>query len=90
MPELFKLASTSCDSLCDAIGVDCASLDLSVLRTDIGSLRAAALEQYVTSLDRAGFDAGFVNDLVASMSEYALEEDAGPVCCPGTGACHSD
>ena len=89
MPELFKLASTHCESLCDVIGVDCASLDLSVLRTDIDSLRAAAVEQYVTSLDRAGFDGGFVNDLVASMSEYALDEDAGPVCCPGTETCHS-
>jgi len=89
MPELFALASTRCESLCDVLGLDCESLDLSVLRTDIDSLRAAALEQYVTSLDRAGFDGGFVNDLVASMVEYAAEEGTGHVCCPSTGVRHS-
>ena len=81
MPELSTLASTSCESLCDVLGFDCESLDLAALATDIDSLRAAGIEQYVTTLDRAGFDAGFVNDLVAEMSEYRAPEDDGRVCC---------
>lgn len=81
MPELSSVASTSCESLCDLLGFDCDSLDITALATDIDSLRAQGIEQYVTALDRAGFDAGFVNDLVADMSEYRAPEDDGRVCC---------
>ena len=81
MPELSTLASTTCESLCDVLGFDCASLDISALSTDIDRLRAEGIEQYVTTLDRAGFDAGFVNDLVSEMSEYLAPEDDGRVCC---------
>jgi len=70
MPELFGMISTSCHSLCDELNVDCGSLTLTEIKTDIDTLRVEALEQYITTLDRVGFDSTVTNALVASIASY--------------------
>jgi fatty aldehyde decarbonylase len=70
MPELFAMVSTSCHFLCDELQVDCGSLQLSQIATDIDTIRAKALDRYVETLDEVGFAPSTVNPLVASMSSY--------------------
>lgn len=74
MPELFSMISTSCDSLCDVLGVDCASLQLSSIRTDLDTLRARALDQYIGTLDAVGFDVEVTNRLIAGLSSLVDQE----------------
>jgi fatty aldehyde decarbonylase len=93
MPELFSMVSTNCHFLCDELAVDCGSLSLSNLRTDIETLRIKALERYVETLDSVGFDPAVTNPLIASMSAYegmgrvsvGLRQAAGGSCCPTEG-----
>lgn len=70
MPELFSMISTSCHFLCDELNVDCGSLSLGEIRNDIESLRVQALEQYIDTLDKVGFDTSITNALIASMASY--------------------
>jgi fatty aldehyde decarbonylase len=70
MPELFSMISTSCHFLCDELNVDCGSLSLGEIRNDIESLRVEALEQYIDTLDKVGFDSTVTNALIASMASY--------------------
>jgi fatty aldehyde decarbonylase len=70
MPELFSMISTSCHFLCDELDVDCGSLSLGEIRNDIESLRVQALEQYIDTLDKVGFDTTVTNALIASMASY--------------------
>jgi len=97
MPELFSMISTSCHFLCDELSVDCGSLSLGEIRNDIESLRVEALEQYIDTLDKVGFDSTVTNALIASMASYREMDrhvlgltrgaDAGgsatPCCGPG-------
>ena len=101
MPELFSMISTSCHFLCDELNVDCGSLSLGEIRNDIESLRVEALEQYIDTLDKVGFDTTVTNALVASMASYKEmdrhvlglsraggESEAVPCCGPGSkGRC---
>jgi fatty aldehyde decarbonylase len=84
MPELFSMISTSCHFLCDVLSLDCASLSLSDMALDLDTLRANALDQYIATLDRVGFDQKTVNPLVASMSAYG---GLRPVALAGSGCC---
>ena len=68
MPELFGMVSTSCHFLCGELGVDCGSLRLSAIATDIEVLRARALDRYIESLDTIGFAPQVVNRLITSMT----------------------
>ena len=70
MPELFSMISTSCHFLCDELNVDCGSLSLGEIRNDIESLRVEALEQYIDTLYKVGFDSTVTNALIASMASY--------------------
>ena len=104
MPELFSMISTSCHFLCDELNVDCGSLSLTNIRNDIDSLRVEALEQYIDTLDRVGFDPTVTNALIASMASYremdrhvlGLTRSGGAegvACCGGSaekGAAKSD
>ena len=96
MPELFSMISTSCHFLCDELNVDCGSLTLGDIRNDIESLRVEALEQYIDTLDKVGFDQTVTNALIASMASYremdrhvlglsrtGSAESAVPCCGPG-------
>lgn len=88
MPQLFGMISTSCHFLCDELGLDCGSLQLSQLNTDIEAIRVDALQQYMESLEKAGFTEDVVDPLIASMSAYggaAAMKVAGQPCCgPGS------
>jgi fatty aldehyde decarbonylase len=70
MPELFGMISTSCYFLCDELALDCASLRLDDIKTDIESLKVEALERYIKTLDSVGFSSSVTNPLIASMSAY--------------------
>lgn len=70
MPELFSMISTSCHSLCDELGVECGGIGLDSIATDIESIRVEALDTYIETLDRVGFDVKVTTPLVASMSSY--------------------
>jgi fatty aldehyde decarbonylase len=76
MPELFSMISTSCHSLCGELKVDCGGIGLDSLRTDIESIRIEALDTYMESLDRIGFDLKVTTPLVASMSSYGATPSA--------------
>lgn len=82
MPELFSMISTKCTYLCDDLGVDCGSLSIGNLKTDLDSLRFGALDQYIETLDRAGFDPNVTAPLIASMSSY----EGMPKSAVGVGA----
>jgi fatty aldehyde decarbonylase len=92
MPELFSMISTSCHSLCDVLKLDCGSLSLDKISTDLDTIKVKALQQYIDTLDRVGFESSVVNPLIASMSAYegfqALKiEGNGAACCaPGQAA----
>ena len=86
MPELFSMISTSCHSLCDVLKLDCGSLTLDKISTDIDSIRVKALQQYIDTLDRVGFEPSVTNPLIAGMSAYegfqAMKiEGNGAACC---------
>ena len=77
MPELFSMVSTSCHSLCDRLNIDCGSLSLGELRTDIEAIRVEALDAYIETLDKAGFDPHVTAPLIASMQTYGGAGNAG-------------
>lgn len=70
MPELFSLVSTSCHFLCDRLNIDCGSLSLGELKTDIDEIRIEALDAYVETLDKADFDPRVTATLIESMQSY--------------------
>lgn len=94
MPELFSMISTSCHSLCGELNVNCGSLTLGSIATDIETLRVEALDAYMETLDMVGFDTKVTMPLIASMSSYGvqpqadlrLRTDAAPSCA-GSGCC---
>ena len=70
MPELFSMVSTSCHFLCDRLNIDCGALSLGELKTDIDAIRVEALDAYIETLDKAGFDPRITADLIESMQAY--------------------
>lgn len=86
MPKLFHMVHAACDFLCTRKGLPCYADkafvqngelhlegergDLSYI--DLNRLKAAALEHYVSMLERAEFPAAVVNPLVAGMAAYEI------------------
>lgn len=70
MPELFSMVSTGCHFLCDRLNIDCASLSLGDLKTDIDEIRIEALDTYVETLDKADFNPLVTAALIESMQSY--------------------
>jgi fatty aldehyde decarbonylase len=70
MPELFSMVSTSCHFLCDRLNIDCGSLSLGDLKTDIDEVRIEALDTYIETLDKADFDPVVTGQLIESMQSY--------------------
>lgn len=70
MPELFSMVSTSCHFLCDRLHISCGALSLGDLKTDIDEIRLEALDAYVQTLDKAGFDPDITAPLIESMQTY--------------------
>lgn len=87
MPELFSMISTSCHSLCDELDVNCGSLGLDSIRTDIEAIRVEALDTYMETLDRVGFDVKITTPLIASMSAYGAMPSADLRLAQPTGNC---
>jgi len=73
MPELFSMISTSCHSLCDDLEIECGGIGLDSLNSDIEQVRLEALEHYIETLDRTGFDTKITVPLIASMSSYGVQ-----------------
>lgn len=92
MPELFSMVSTSCHSLCDELQVDCGGIGLDSISTDIEAIRVEALDTYMESLDRVGFDVKVTTPLIASMSSYGAVPSAdlrlrAPAAATAASAC---
>jgi fatty aldehyde decarbonylase len=95
MPELFSMISTSCHSLCGELNVQCNSLGLDSIATDIETLRVDALDAYMETLDMVGFDDKVTMPLLASMTSYGaqpradlrLRTDAPAGCSTHAGRC---
>lgn len=87
MPELFSMISTSCSFLCDRLEVDCGSLSIGNLATDLDTLRFGALDHYIETLDRAGFDPKVTTPLIAAMSSYEGMPKAVVGGGPATSCC---
>jgi fatty aldehyde decarbonylase len=73
MPELFSMISTSCHSLCDVLDIECGGIGLDSLNSDIEQVKLEALEHYIETLDRTGFDTKVTVPLIASMSSYGVQ-----------------
>jgi fatty aldehyde decarbonylase len=70
MPELFHLIRDGCDTLCSVLGVECGTFHIEEISTDLETVRINALDAYIETLDRAGFDPKITAPLIASMSAY--------------------
>jgi fatty aldehyde decarbonylase len=92
-PELFGMISTSCESLCGVLGLDCSSLNLSAFGTDLDTVRSIALDELLCGFDLAGFDPRVTQSLLASLARRAVaskqtdEFPARGVCSPGSSCC---
>ena len=87
IPELFSMISYKCDSLCDELSVECGSLGLDSLNTDLDGVRMEALEVYMETLDECGFSSKVTTPLISGMSAFAekgLAEEMGS-CCSVSG-----
>jgi fatty aldehyde decarbonylase len=76
MPELFSMISTSCHSLCDELQVNCGGIGLDSIGKDVETLRIDALDAYMETLDKVGFDPKVTMPLIASMSSYGVQPRA--------------
>lgn len=93
MPELFHLIRDGCDTLCSVLGVECGTFHIEEMSTDLETVRINALDAYIETLDRAGFDPKVTAPLIASMSAYegmpraVVGSKAGNICDPKSGCC---
>lgn len=67
MPQLLSLATTSCESLCDVLEVDCATLDPDLIGADLDLIRSRAATQYGDALDRIGIPTEISDGLLADL-----------------------
>lgn len=70
MPEMFHLIRDGCDTLCSVLGVECGTFHIEEISTDLETVRIHALDAYIETLDRAGFDPKITAPLISSMSAY--------------------
>ena len=70
MPQLFGLIRNGCDFLCGEMGVECGTFGVEEIKTDLDTLRLTALDHYIESLDRSGFQPKVTSPLIAKMSSY--------------------
>lgn len=87
MPELFSLLSTSCESLCDELSLDCAALDPTVLGDDLDVIRARAATQYVTTLDAVGFPTEVSGPLISELASLDQDDPDSRVACGPADRC---
>ncbi|MEX2625414.1 MAG: long-chain fatty aldehyde decarbonylase, partial [Ilumatobacteraceae bacterium] len=87
MPQLMSLASTSCESLCDVLSVDCGALDPRLIGADLDLIRARAATQYGDALDRIGIPTDISDALLADLGAMDVGDAAGRVACGPSGCC---
>jgi fatty aldehyde decarbonylase len=83
IPELFNMISYNCHYLCGELSVECSTLGLDSLNTDLESVRMEALDVYTETLDECGFSEKVTTPLIAGMAKYAekgLDEEFGSSC----------
>ena len=68
MPQLFSMISSSCHYLCDELQVDCGSLKLDSINTDLEKVRAEATAAYVDTLERCEFAPRVTMPLIANLA----------------------
>jgi fatty aldehyde decarbonylase len=89
MPPLLSMISYNCESLCGNLGLECSSLRLDSLHTDLETVRTEALDTYLEMLDRLGLDAKSSTPLIARLADYD-ERPWAPTelssCCPPAAA----
>ena len=85
MPQLFSLLSTSCESLCGELSLDCGELDPGALGADLDLLRARAATQYGEAVDAVGFSPEVTGPLFAHLA--SLEQDDPESRITTTDAC---
>lgn len=86
MPQLLSLASTSCESLCDVLSVDCATLDPDIVGADLGLVRARAANQYADALDRIGIPMELSDILLGDLGAMEVGDPQRLSCGPD-GCC---
>lgn len=87
MPHLMSLATTSCESLCDVISVDCASLDPTTIGVDLDLVRSRAATQYADALDRIGVPASVSDPLLAELGAMEIGDASRRVGCGPSECC---
>jgi fatty aldehyde decarbonylase len=68
MPQLFSMISSSCHYLCDELQIDCGSLRLDSINTDLEKVRADATAAYVETLERCEFAPKITMPLIANLA----------------------
>ncbi len=81
MPELYGIASTDCEKLCDDLNVCCDALNLDAVGAELIDLRADASAKYLDTLYRVGFDYSEVQPIADSMSGVELLAEDGRISC---------
>lgn len=87
MPQLMSLATTSCESLCDVLSVDCASLDPTTIGVDLDLVRSRAATQYADALDRIGVPAAVSDPLLAELGAMEIGDASRRVGCGPSECC---
>lgn len=87
MPQLMSLATTSCESLCDVLSVDCASLDPTTIGVDLDLVRSRAATQYADALDRIGVPASVSDPLLAALGAMEIGDASRRVGCGPSECC---
>ncbi len=67
VPELFSMISYSCHSLCGELDVECSTLGLDSIKTDLDAVHAEAAETYVETLERCQFAPKVTMPLIANI-----------------------
>ncbi|HKK04794.1 MAG TPA: ferritin-like domain-containing protein [Gammaproteobacteria bacterium] len=87
--DLFSMISYKCHSLCGELEVECSTLGLDSLETDLESVRMEALEVYMETLDQCGFSPAVTTPLISeltTLAENGLSEELGS-CCNVSAGC---
>jgi SAM-dependent methyltransferase/rubrerythrin len=87
MPQLMSLTSTSCETLCDVLDLDCGSLDPTVIGADLDLIRSRAAAQYADALDRIGIPASVSDPLLAHLGALEIGDQARRVDTGDTDRC---
>jgi fatty aldehyde decarbonylase len=90
MPPLLSMIAYKCESLCDDLGIECSSLRLDSIKTDLETVRVEALDTYVEMLDRLGLDSKAGTPLLARLGEYGerpwASAELSTCCSPSANA----